>query len=169
MPAGWECARPRLRLQVRRRPGLRVGVHGCRQPLRRRVSSGSCSTRRPGPTVDDLASAYAKLPGLRSRSTSAMSPSTGSTGSRSRCTSSQTTARMQCLGDGFGIFQDDTVMPRAMSLRTSWSQAPQQQNQTVDPRRGRHPARDPSREDPRTSRPRTGSDLDGILSTIQIG
>ena len=153
MPVGWEASSAFV-VKSGADPALRVGVHRCRQHLRRWVPMGAASTRRPGPTVDDLVSAYAKLPGF------------GASAAR-RC------HRRRVPGEADSVhgpriraehlpgrhIRPSAGRQRGHEHRPGWGSellgpGPEPAEPGVHPRRGRHPARDLHRVPP-TSRRRT--------------
>jgi hypothetical protein len=117
----------------------------------------------PGPTVDDLVSAYAKLPELRATPARDVTVD-GFDGKQIQITIPDYTDD-ECIGERFSIFHYDHASHDAPSL---WAQAPKQLNTLwildVDGTRLVILAGDPGNM---SAQDRT--DLDGILNSVQIG
>jgi hypothetical protein len=120
----------------------------------------------PGPTVDDLASVYANLPELGATPARDVTVD-GFEGKQIQITIPGYNEN-ECKEGKFGIFQVEGINPAGDAAPNLWSQAPKQQNKLwildVDGTRLVILAGYPPNI---SAQDRT--DLDGILSTIQIG
>jgi len=116
----------------------------------------------PGPSVDDLVSAYSKLPGFGGPARNVTVD--GFDGKQIQYTVPDYDEN-ECIGDGFGIFHEDHMSGDAPTLV---AQTPKQENRLwiLDVGGTRLVI---LAGGPQNMSPQDRSDLDGILSSIQIG